>query len=102
MIRPSRAILPWRSPCRLRPLSKDDLGAQGLLATPQQWSRLQAVFPDGVCDYSVPGRGQGPAQTWLSYGDADTPVYGGENLPTRPRASAEGWMSGSFRSQLLQ
>lgn len=91
-----------RVACRLRPLTKDDLGAQGLLATPQQWSRLQAVFADGVCDYSVPGRGQGAAQTWLSYGDADTPVYGGENLPTRPRASADGWMSGSFRSQLLQ
>ena len=91
-----------RVACRLRALTRDDLGVQGLLATEEQWSRLQAVFPDGVCDYSIRGRGQGAAQTWLSYGDADTPVYGGENLPTRPRASADGWMSGSFRSQLLQ
>jgi hypothetical protein len=92
-----------RVACRLRPLAKDDLGLQGLAMTPSQWQRLQDVFPDGVCDYSVPGRGQGPAETWLAYGDGNgVPVYGGRNLPRKPPASADGWMSGVFASQLRQ
>ena len=95
-----------RVACELRPLERADLGPQALLMTDAQWQRLQAVFADGVCDYTRAGQGQGPAETWLSYGAADdlagTPVYGGRNLPAPPAASADGWSSGSFRSQLLQ
>lgn len=36
-----------------------------------QWSRLQAIFPSGVCDWSKPGVGQQPlAGTWQSFGPA--------------------------------
>jgi hypothetical protein len=36
--------------------------------TAEQWSRLETIFPDGVCDYSLPGVGQVPiAGTWQSY-----------------------------------
>ena len=34
-----------------------------------QWDRLNAIFPDGVCDYTQPGVGQVPlAGTWQRYG----------------------------------
>jgi Tannase-like family of unknown function (DUF6351) len=52
--------------CRLRPVDPDDYGT----LTPEQETRLHAVFPDGVCDYRRPGVGQQPvAGTWLSFGD---------------------------------
>lgn len=36
--------------------------------TDEQRVRLESVFPDGVCDYSVPGIGQVPLRdTWLRY-----------------------------------
>ncbi|MCD9622725.1 DUF6351 family protein [Rhabdothermincola salaria] len=36
--------------------------------TPAQAERLAAIFPDGVCDWTVPGRGQQPlAGPWLTY-----------------------------------
>ena len=70
--------------CRLKPLDRADYGPVGLLFTPAQWATLEATFPDGVCDWTVPGRGQGPAETWLQYGTADTNVYGGSNLPGVP------------------
>ncbi|OWY61443.1 hypothetical protein B7486_63760, partial [cyanobacterium TDX16] len=32
--------------------------------------RLEAIFPDGVCDWSQPGIGQGPpVDTWIDYSD---------------------------------
>ena len=34
----------------------------------EQWSRLLTVFPDGVCDYTVPGvEQQDLAGTWLRF-----------------------------------
>ena len=34
----------------------------------EQWSRLLTVFPDGVCDYRLPGIGQVPLRgLWQSY-----------------------------------
>lgn len=36
--------------------------------TDEEWSRLQAVFPDGVCDWAQPGVGQVPLEgTWLRF-----------------------------------
>lgn len=41
----------------------------GVTFTPEQWDRLLAIFPDGVCDYGRPGIGQVPlAGTWQTYG----------------------------------
>jgi hypothetical protein len=91
-----------RVACQLRPVRKDDLGPQATLMTPAQWQRLQAVFPEGVCDYTRPGQGQGSAETWLSYGTATTAEYGGRELPAPPSESAGGWMSEAFAGQLQQ
>jgi hypothetical protein len=51
--------------CQLKPVSSADYNATFNSA---QFMRLQAIFPDGVCDYTKPGIGQQPlAGTWLSY-----------------------------------
>ncbi|MGB0102503.1 MAG: DUF6351 family protein, partial [Nocardioides sp.] len=66
-----------------------------------QWSTLQSVFPDGVCDWSQPGRGQGPAETWLRYDARDGGArYGGRNLGAVPPHSAGGLTSPVFASML--
>jgi hypothetical protein len=84
--------------CRLRPFDLDDYGPVGALFTPEQVATLRQVFADGVCDWSQPGRGEGPTETWLRYGAADgTPVYGGRPLRTAPPRSGDGWASPSFR-----
>jgi hypothetical protein len=52
--------------CRLKPLDDADYGPAGVSSAHRQ--RLQALFPDGVCDYAQPGVGQVPLQgTWLRY-----------------------------------
>jgi hypothetical protein len=36
--------------------------------TPAQWTRLEAIFPTGVCDWSKKGYEQQDLEgTWLSY-----------------------------------
>lgn len=45
--------------------------------TDAQWERLQQVFADGVCDYSVPGvEQQGLAGTWLQFGEDGWTPFG--------------------------
>jgi len=88
--------------CQLKPLDRADYGVLGAAFTADQWAQLETVFADGVCDWSVPGRGQGPAETWLQYGTATEHVYGGENLPPPPTGSAGGLMGGSFLPLLEQ
>ncbi|MFL6004018.1 MAG: DUF6351 family protein [Nocardioides sp.] len=88
--------------CRLKPLDRADYGVLGAAFTADQWAQLESVFADGVCDWSIPGRGQGPAETWLQYGTATDHVYGGENLPPSPAGSAGGLMAGSFLPLLEQ
>ncbi len=52
--------------CSLAPLVEVDAD---LDLTDEQRSRLGAVFPTGVCDWTQPGRGQQPpATTWPDYG----------------------------------
>jgi hypothetical protein len=38
--------------CDLKPVSREDYG---VAFTDAEWTRLQEVFPDGVCDWSEPG-----------------------------------------------
>ncbi|MES1926592.1 hypothetical protein T31B1_14775 [Salinisphaera sp. T31B1] len=38
--------------CDLKPVSREDYG---VTFTDAEWTRLQEVFPDGVCDWSEPG-----------------------------------------------
>jgi hypothetical protein len=91
-----------RVACRLRPPARADYDFMPVPFTDEQWATLQATFPNGVCDWSRPGQGQGPAETWLGYGDADEVVYGGRNLPPVPAASGTGWASPAFRPLLRQ
>jgi hypothetical protein len=64
--------------CQLTPLSSADYAP--LVFSPAQWARLQAVFPDGVCDWSQPGVGQRRAISPRDYSDGP----GGERLPRAP------------------
>jgi hypothetical protein len=52
--------------CRLRPL---DPGDYDVSLSDDEWARLAAIFPYGVCDWSAPGLEQQPLLgTWLSFG----------------------------------
>jgi hypothetical protein len=81
--------------CQLKPFSRND--DYGLIPfTEAEWTRLEAVFRDGVCDYSQPGVDQQGAVAWMQYGDATTHVYGGQPLPPAPQGSGAGWASPAF------
>ena len=87
--------------CRFQPLEKVDLGLLAIVLTDAERATLRSVFPHGVCDWSKPGVGQGPAQTWLRYDARGGGVaYGGRNLRRVPRRSATGVMSPSFIAML--
>ena len=86
--------------CTREPIDRTSYLLPGGLPVPftaGQWSRLQAVFPDGVCQWALPGLGQGPAETWLSYGTARRATYGGTELGRVPAGSGLGWFGRSFR-----
>lgn len=44
--------------CTTREPRREDYAERGIELTDAQWERLQEVFADGVCDYTVAGRGQ--------------------------------------------
>ena len=49
--------------CQLKPIDPKDYA---VTFTPAQMRELQGIFPNGVCDYTKPGVGQGPpAGTYL-------------------------------------
>jgi hypothetical protein len=49
-------------------LTEMDRTTYPVVFTDEEWSRLQAVFPDGVCNWSQPGVGQVPLEgTWLRF-----------------------------------
>ncbi|MGD1103711.1 MAG: DUF6351 family protein [Terriglobia bacterium] len=51
--------------CALKPVNPNDYVHP---LTEEQLTRLKAIFPQGVCDYTRPGIGQGPMQgTWRKY-----------------------------------
>lgn len=76
--------------CHLKPLRRsDDYGAFGL--SDAQWTRLEAAFPEGVCDYSKPGVGFTKTVPWLTYQRADgSVVYGGTPMGGAPRSAPFG------------
>ena len=52
--------------CRLKPLDPADYE---VVFTPAEWADLEAIFPEGVCDWSRPdAHGEGYLGTWLSFG----------------------------------
>jgi hypothetical protein len=52
--------------CQLKPLTRSDYA---VALGDDQWSRLQAVFSLGVCDYSKPGIGQVAPEPWQTFMD---------------------------------
>jgi hypothetical protein len=50
--------------CQLKPLDQADYSLQ---FTADQWARLQAAFPTGVCDWSKPGVDQVPSIPWMTF-----------------------------------
>jgi hypothetical protein len=64
--------------CHLKPLSPADYAP--VLFSSAQWARLQATFPDGVCDWSEKGVGQRQAASPLTFADGP----GGKRLPPPP------------------
>jgi hypothetical protein len=69
--------------CQLKPLDPADYSPATFTAA--QWTRLQATFAGGVCDWSKPGVGQQEAQSPLSFAAGP----GGVPLPPAPAAVAQ-------------
>lgn len=70
--------------CQLKPLARADYPAT-VVFTDAQWSRLQAVFPDGVCDWSKPAIGVTPSVPWLKHDG-----FGGVALGDAPKSASFG------------
>ena len=69
----------------------------GMVEVDAQWTTLQQLFTDGVCDYAKPGVGQQPTIAWQTYQDViGNAVYGGTALPAAPANSGSGWAAPSF------
>jgi hypothetical protein len=68
--------------CRLRPVERSDYTAS---LTDAQFARLQATFPDGVCDYGKDPIGMQDAQTWLSYPEPGKSKRLGDDADDRGR-----------------
>jgi uncharacterized tannase-like protein DUF6351 len=91
------AITTDTNKCQLKPLDrKDDYGL--IPFTADQWAKMEAIFPDGVCDFSCRGVDQQPTIPWLTYqDDAGNVIYGGQPLPSPPPNSGDGWAGGAFQ-----
>lgn len=66
--------------CQLVPL---DRASYAVSLTDAQWTRLQAAFPSGVCDWSKPSVGQTAVVPWLSYAEGP----GGKPIGEAPQPS---------------
>jgi hypothetical protein len=64
--------------CRLKPLNPDEYVP--VVFSSEQWARLEAAFPGGVCDWTQPGIGQQPAVSPLDFAEGP----GGAPLPPAP------------------
>lgn len=74
--------------CQLRPLDRVEYGVE---FSDAQWQRLQSAFPQGVCNYLLPGVGVEPTIPWLSYANGpggellgDAPVSQPLGAPNKP------------------
>lgn len=67
--------------CQAKPLAAADYAP--VTFSPGQWSRLQAAFPQGVCDWSKPGVGQAETAAPLTFRAG----AGGKPLGARPASS---------------
>jgi hypothetical protein len=70
--------------CQLRPLNRSS-NYGTVPFTDAQWTELQTLFPNGVCDFSKPGVDQQPTIPWMTYQDARGHViYGGRPMGPAP------------------
>jgi hypothetical protein len=53
--------------CQLKPMVFSDAAYGGVQFSDEQKKRLAGVFPDGVCNWAVPGVGQVPVNVWTSF-----------------------------------
>ncbi|MDO9476184.1 MAG: DUF6351 family protein [Pseudohongiella sp.] len=58
--------------CSLKPIDYDDYRVE---FTADEKQRLEAIFPQGVCDWSQPGQAQASNDTWLSFGPSPVNLY---------------------------
>jgi hypothetical protein len=58
--------------CALKPV---DYGDYRVEFSSEEKARLEAIFPEGVCDWSRPGQHQTTNQTWLSFGPSPVNLY---------------------------
>ena len=58
--------------CQLKPI---DYGEYAVEFTDAEKSRLEAIFDQGVCDWSRPGVHQAVNRTWLSYGPSPANLH---------------------------
>lgn len=58
--------------CALKPINYDDYRVE---FTVEEKQRLEAIFPQGVCDWSQPGQSQNSNSTWLSFGPSPVNLY---------------------------
>jgi hypothetical protein len=82
--------------CALKPLVRGDYAVS---FSDEQWARLSATFPGGVCDYSRPGVAQQPVKArWLTFADGP----GGRALGPAPVAQefAPGAVGGTVPATL--
>ena len=81
--------------CQLKPVDPADYP---LALDPQAFAEQVAeIFPQGVCDYSLPGQGVAATETWLQYGDDEVVIFGGEPISTDASQSRQGWASPAFQ-----
>jgi hypothetical protein len=84
--------------CTLQPLRRT--AYYPIEFTDDQWTRMEATFSTGVCDYSKPGIGQQDTIAWQRYDKRGKVVYGGAPMGKAPRRSGAGWTSPAFSSWL--
>jgi hypothetical protein len=60
--------------CRLKPLARADYAALTIPFTDDQWTRLNSVYPDGVCDWTQAGVAQQETIPWATYAGGFGPV----------------------------
>jgi len=92
------AITTDTNKCQLRPLNRSD--DYGLIPfTDDEWAQMEALFPSGVCDFSLPAVDRQATIPWQTYlDDAGNVIYGGQPLPAAPVGVATGWVSEAFSS----
>lgn len=58
--------------CTLKPI---DYGDYRVEFTTEEKTRLESIFPEGVCDWNRPGQYQTTNRTWLSFGPSPVNLY---------------------------